>query len=324
MLRLNRIAALIGLTLSLGFAPVAIAAPEVTPLVSTQWLADNLDRDDVLVVDIRSPFAKSGREDYLKAHIPDAVWSEYPGYWRTDRDSIVGVLPSVEKLEAALSELGVSDTKTVVIVPAGTTSSEFGAAARIYWTLKYLGHDAVAILDGGHAAWISENRPVESGNVVPTGDMFIAEPREAYLVQTSDVAAKLNSSAVLVDGRPASQFSGKEKHSKATRFGRIPDAVGLDQAVFYDEEKGRLKDRSEIAGLVSPELADRSVEMVSYCNTGHWAATNWFVLHEVLGYENVSLYDESMVGWSQDESLPMASERTTFDDIKAFFSGILG
>ena len=67
MLRLNRIAALIGLTVSLGFAPVAVAAPEVTPLVSTQWLADNLDRDDVLVVDIRSPFANSGREDYLNA-----------------------------------------------------------------------------------------------------------------------------------------------------------------------------------------------------------------------------------------------------------------
>jgi thiosulfate/3-mercaptopyruvate sulfurtransferase len=324
MLRLNRIAALIGLTVSLGFAPVAVAAPEVTPLVSTQWLADNLDRDDVLVVDIRSPFAKSGREDYLKAHIPGAVWSEYPGYWRTDRGDVVGVLPSVEKLEAALSELGVSDTKAVVIVPAGTTSSEFGAAARIYWTLKYLGHDAVAILDGGHAAWVAENRPVESGNVVPTGDMFIAEPRDAYLVQTSDVARKLDSSAILVDGRPAAQFSGKEKHSKATRFGRIPDAIGLDQAVFYDETKGRLKDRSEIASLVSPELADKSVEVVSYCNTGHWAATNWFVLHEVLGYENVSLYDESMVGWSQNESLPMASERTTFDDIKAFLSGLLG
>ena len=154
--------------------------------------------------------------------------------------------------------------------------------------------------------------------------MFIAEPRASYLSATSDVARRMNSSTVLIDGRPAAQFSGKGKHSKATRFGRIPGAVNLDQATFYDDKAGRLKDTATIASLVPENLADKSVEMVSYCNTGHWAATNWFVLHELLGYENVSLYDDSMVGWSQDESLPMASERTMMDDIKAFLNDLAG
>lgn len=324
MFPLTRIAAALGMVLAIALAQPALAAPAVTPLVTTEWLANHIERQDVVILDIRSPFAKSGKDDYLKGHIPGAVWSEYPGYWRTDRGSVVGVLPSVEKLEAALSEIGVSEDKAVIIVPAGGDSSEFGAAARIYWTFKYLGHDAVAILDGGHKAWTAEKRPLETGNVTPVGDMFIAEPRDDYLVQTSDVAKRLDTSAILVDGRPADQFAGKDKHSKATRFGRIPGALGLDQAGFYNDAAGKLKPQAEIAALVPETLADKSVEIVSYCNTGHWAATNWFVLHEVLGYENVSLYDESMVGWSQDGSLPMASERTTLDDLRAFLGDLFG
>jgi thiosulfate/3-mercaptopyruvate sulfurtransferase len=324
MFPLTRIVSAVAVAATVAFSQPALAAPDVTPLVSTQWLANHIERDDIVILDIRSPFAKSGKEDYLKGHIPGAVWSEYPGYWRTDRGDVVGVLPSVEKLEAALSELGVSEDKAVIIVPAGGDSSEFGAAARIYWTFKYLGHDAVAILDGGHKAWTAENRPVETGNVTPLGDMFVAEPREDYLIATPDVAKRLNSSAILVDGRPEAQFTGKDKHSKATRFGRIPGALGLDQAGFYDDAAGRLKPRAEIASLVPATLADKSVEIVSYCNTGHWAATNWFVLHELLGFENVSLYDDSMVGWSQDESLPMASERSTLDDLRAFLGDLFG
>ncbi|WP_349360385.1 sulfurtransferase [Stappia sp.] len=321
---LTKLAAALAFAGSLALAQVAVAAPAVTPLVTGEWLERHLERDDVIVIDIRSPFAKSSREDYLKSHIPGAVWSEYPGYWRTERDGVVGVLPSVDKLEAALSELGVSEDKAVVIVPHGTTSSEFGAAARIYWTFKYLGHDAVAILDGGFNGWVAEGRPLASGGVTPVGDMFIANPRDSYLVSTQQVAAKLDSDTVLLDGRPEAQFSGLEKHGKATRFGRIPGAVGLDQANFYDLEAGRLKDREEIAALVELTISDKSAEIVSYCNTGHWAATNWFVLHELAGYENVSLYDESMVGWSRDEALPIASERTAFDDIKDFFRDLLG
>lgn len=324
MFAFSRVAATLLIVATAFAAPAAVAAPDVTPLVSPQWLADNLERDDIVVIDIRSPFAGSSKDVYLKGHVPGAVWSEYPGYWRTDRGDVVGVLPSVEKLEAALSELGLSEDKALVIVPAGGNSSEFSAAARVYWTVKYLGHDAVAILDGGHKAWVAAGHPVETGNVTPVGDMFVAEPRADYLLQTSDVAKRLRSSAVLIDGRPADQFAGLDKHSKATRFGRIPDSVSLDQAVFYDVAKGQLKPQAEISALVPATLGDKSVEIVSYCNTGHWAATNWFVLHELLGYKNVSLYDDSMVGWSQDESLPMTSDRTVIDEVRTFLSDLFG
>ncbi|SHL68938.1 sulfurtransferase [Roseibium suaedae] len=298
-------------------ATAALAAPAVTPLVSTDWLAGHTGASDVVILDIRSKMSKSGKEDYLKGHIPGAVWSEYPGYWRTDRDGVTGMLPAVEKLEAVLSEVGLSEDKALVIVPGGFNSSDFSAAARVYWTLKYLGHDAVAILDGGFAAWAEENRPLQTGDVTPIGDLFVAEPDEALLVSTNEVAELLGTGTLLLDGRPANQFAGAQKHSDATRFGHIPGAVNLDQDQFYDRKTNRLKSKSELARLLPASVQGSNGKIVSYCNTGHWAAANWFILTQVLGRDNVTLYDASMVGWSQDKSLPIEATVAPAEPAKA-------
>jgi len=291
--------------------PAAAGTPAVTPLVSTEWLQENLDNDQFVILDTRSPISKSGKDDYLKGHIPGAIWSEYPGYWRTERDGVEGVLPSVEKLEAVLSDLGVSDEKTVVIVPHGKSSLEFGAATRIYWTFKFLGHDNVAILDGGHAAWVAEQRTLETGNVVPEGDLFVAEPNEALLVSTNEVAEELGGAAILLDARPEKQFQGAEKHKAATRFGHIPGAVNFDQDTFYDQKTNRLKSPAELASLSPALVKDTDAPVISYCNTGHWAATSWFVLSELLGRKDVTVYDESMVGWSRQKDLPVTGPERT-------------
>jgi len=126
---------------------------------------------------------------------------------------------------------------------------------------------------------------------------------------------------VLLDGRPDAQYRGKEKHSAAARFGRIPGAMSLDQNLFYDAQSERLKDLPALKASVPAALA-LDAAIVSYCNTGHWAATNWFVLHEILGYGNVTLYDESMVGWTANAALPVDSERTRLDDLKAWLDGL--
>jgi len=304
--------------LALAFAGTAALAAE--PLVSTDWLQSRLNSDEIVVLDLRTKIAKSGKEDYLKAHIPGAVWSNYPGAWRTDRDGVTGVIPSVEKLEAYLSELGVSEDKTVVLVPAGKGSTDFGVAARIYWTLKYLGHDEVTILDGGWTAWSQAGLQTDKGDVVPVGDLFIAEPREELLVNTADVSGLLGSKTLLVDGRPQAQFLGKAKHAAAVRFGRIPGAISLDQNNFYDAKSERLLPADQIRSAI-PASFSPEADIVSYCNTGHWAATNWFVLHELLDYKKVRLYDESMVGWTIDLAREVESDRTRLDDLRAWWSG---
>lgn len=313
---------LLAAPLALGLTAGAALAAE--PLVSTSWLKANLDNPQLVILDVRNKLAQSGREDYLKAHIPGAIWSEYPGFWRTERDGVPGVLPSVEKLEASLSELGISEGEHVVIYPAGNSATDFGVAARLYWTFKYLGHEEVSILDGGWKAWSTDAaNPVEAGNVVPQGDMFIADINEGLAISTSDVSARLGSDTTFLDARPEAQFLGKEKHGEAARFGRLPGAVNADNHGFYDAAAGRIRPVGELASLVPASIAPDSA-IVSYCNTGHWAATNWFVLSELLGYSDVTLYDDSMVGWTADAANAIESDRTRLDDLKDWFNGFIG
>ena len=300
------------------FAGLTLAAE---PLVSPDWVSQRLGSDDIVILDLRTAIAKSGKDDYLKAHIPGAVWSNYPGAWRTTRNGVSGVIPSVEKLEAYLSELGVAEGKTVVLVPAGKGSTDFGVATRIYWTLKYLGHDDVSILNGGWKAWSEAGLATETGNVTPQGDLFVADIRDNLLIETPAVESLVGGQSVLLDGRPEAQYRGKEKHSAAARYGRIPGAMSLDQNLFYDAQSERLKDLPALKASVPAALAPDAA-IVSYCNTGHWAATNWFVLHELLGYANVTLYDESMVGWTADAARRVDSERTRLDDLKAWLNGL--
>lgn len=300
-------------------APSAAFAAE--PLVSTEWLSAKLGAKDVIVVDLRTKVGGASKDDYLKAHIPGAQWSDYPGAWRTERDGVKGAVPSVEKLEAHLSELGVAEGRTVVLVPVGKGATDLGVATRIYWTLKYLGHDEVSILDGGWKAWLEAGLPTEAGEVTPTGDMFVAEPRPEYLIDTAQAAQSLNTGVTFLDARPEAQYRGKEKSGDVARFGRIPGAASLDQNLFYDGARERLKPLAELKAAVPAALAP-DAPIVSYCNTGHWASINWFVLHELLGYQDVRLYADSMAGWTLDPERPVDSERTRLDDLKAWWNGL--
>jgi thiosulfate/3-mercaptopyruvate sulfurtransferase len=281
------------------------AASATQPLVSVDWLKTNTGRNNVVVLDLRTDKGDDKTASYSAGHVPNAISSTYPGIWRTTRDSVVGVLPPVETIEQDIASLGISDEKQVVLVPAGTNVSDFGVAARIYWTLKHLGHDNVSILDGGHSAWLSSGAPLQVASVEPVAASFRAEPVEELNISTPQVKDRLNSGALFLDARPTAWFTGEKKHPKAARYGRIPGAIEADNHKFFDEETGRLKDTATLRDLVPAEVKSDS-KIVSYCNTGHWAATNWFVLSEVLGFKDVTLYDDSMVGWSQTDN-PIAS-----------------
>ena len=295
------IAVIIAAAIVLAANTVALAEPAVTPLVSTDWLRSNLERGDLVIIDIRAD------GDFAKAHVPGAVQSDHPGIWRGKN----GVVPPVAQLEAGLTGLGVAGDTMVVIVSAGKDATEFGAAARVYWTLKYLGHDAVAILDGGWEAWatnsalpVADNEEVAKRASMP----FVAKVRPELLATTDQVAAKLGTATVIVDARPGAQYLGKDKVAAATRFGHIPGAFSLDSAGFYDAATNRLKPKDELVSLLPDELRGQAdADVVAYCNTGWWSATDWFVLHELLGYDNAALYAESMVGWSADPSRPVAT-----------------
>jgi uncharacterized protein len=156
-------------------------------------------------------------------------------------------------------------------------------------------------------------------------NVFAANLREELLVSSDEVRARLgDGSTVMLDGRPEAQFTGREKSPMARLFGRLPGATHLDQSVFFDPETGRLLPQEAAAALIPADANDPDVEIVSYCNTGHWASMNWFVLSEVLGYSNVTLFDDSMVGWTENPENPIESDRSRLDDLRDWWQNISG
>jgi thiosulfate/3-mercaptopyruvate sulfurtransferase len=311
---LRGIAAAIVLTvLTLGSAAFAASPPP--PLVTAEWLAAHLDDPDLIVLDIRSAIDGGGAEAYLRSHIPGAIHSDYDkAGWRVTRGNLPTQLPSVPELEKLAGETGIDEDVHVVVVPAGVHVLDFGAAARVYWTLKVLGHKQVSILDGGYAAWTADAaNPVETEVRAPSPRIFTAEIDKSLLATLDEVGEARAGRATLVDARPASFFVGREKHPGSQAYGHIPGAVNVDSAALYDAKANRLKSKDELAAALA---GVPSGPVTSYCNTGHWAATDWFVLSEVLGREDVKLYPGSMVEWTADARRPVDSQRTKWDDLK--------
>jgi thiosulfate/3-mercaptopyruvate sulfurtransferase len=305
----------IALAFVVGVAGSALAgAPE--SLVSVQWLKQHRSNPDLVVLDIRSALDGGGVEAYAKGHIPGAVHSDYDkGGWRVARNGVPFMLPSEKELEALIGNLGIDEDTHVVVVPAGVHVLDFGAAARVYWTLKVVGHPYVSILDGGFAAWKADPaNPIETGVREPTPKIFSVTIDRSLIAPVDEVEqASKAGGATLLDARPATFFAGKEKAPAAKAYGHIPGAVSLDSATFYDPAANRLLPASELAAIAA---SIPQGPVVSYCNTGHWASTNWFVLSEVLGRKDVRLYYGSMVEWTADARRSVESARTRWDDLK--------
>jgi thiosulfate/3-mercaptopyruvate sulfurtransferase len=309
-------AAALAVVALVGASVIPASAQQAQPLVSIEWLKQHRSDPNVFVLDIRSAIDGGGAAAYAQGHIPGAVHSDYDkAGWRVTRDNVPFMLPTVAQLEKLIGELGIDEDKHVVIVPAGVHYTDFGSAARVYWTLKIAGLKRISILDGGYAAWKADPvNPVETRPNPPSPTIVTVTLDKALLAEVADVERVLQSrSATLLDARPASFFAGKEKAPAAEAYGHIPGALNIDSAGFYDAARNRLKPKAALEELAAAIPAG---PVVSYCNTGHWAATDWFVLHELLGRRNVSLYDGSMVEWTANTSRPIESARTKWDDLK--------
>jgi thiosulfate/3-mercaptopyruvate sulfurtransferase len=302
----------VGAVVASGLA-VPAQAETATPLVSTAWVKQHLKDPNVFVLDIRP--AADGADVYQKGHIPGAIHGDYDKVgWRVERGGVPFLLPTVPELEKLIGELGIDEDTHVVVVPAGQNYSDFGAGARIYWTLKVAGLSKVSILDGGYAGWVAEQNTVEAGPSKPSPKIFTATLNKSLMAEAADVQKiEQSGGATLIDSRPATFFAGKQKAPASKAYGHIPGALNLDSASFYDPATNRLRPKDQLAKIAA-KLPTGPV--VTYCNTGHWAATDWFVLSAVLGRPDVRLYPGSMVEWSANPSHPIASSRTRLDDLK--------
>ncbi len=312
---LRRLAGAMLFSATLAASAAGVHAAERQPLVSVDWLKDHLKEPDLVVLDIRSAIDGGGAQAYQAAHIPGSVHSDYDkAGWRVTRNNVPFMVPTAAELEKLIGDLGIDEDSHVVVVPAGVNVLDFGSAARTYWTLKYAGVKNVSILDGGVAAWAKAGLPTESGVTPPSPKIFTASLDKSLLADAAEVETiEKAGGATLVDARPASFFLGKEKAPASQAYGHIPGALNIDSAEFYDPATNRLKPKDELAKLATHIPAGPTV---AYCNTGHWAATDWFVMHEVLGHQRARLYAGSMVEWTSNASRPIESSRTKWDDLK--------
>ncbi|MET0742063.1 MAG: rhodanese-like domain-containing protein [Microvirga sp.] len=276
-----------------------MSVASATPLISPEALAARLDDPRLFVLDIRP------RPAFEAGHVPGAVHSGYDEGWRVAAEGAPGLLPPPDALAHLLGGIGLVPENDVVLVSAGGGASDLAGAARVYWTLKTAGHRSLSVLDGGHRAWAADpRRPVAAGPEPfrPPGRYPVAIDETWRSSLAAAEAALRRGSATFVDARSEAHYAGRETAASVRAAGHIPGAVSRDYEGAVEPGTGRLLPRARLeerfAGLGEGPV-------ITYCNTGHTAALDWFVLSEVLGRPGVTLFDGSMSQWSADPARPV-------------------
>lgn len=285
----------------------ASGAANPPPLVDATWVKQHGCEPGVVLLDVRSEkIDGESKDDYLKAHLPCAVHSDYvKGGWRAKNgEKVPGMLSPVEKLEALIGGLGIDNETHVVLVPLGKKSVSMGSATRIYWTFKVLGHDKVSILNGGQAGYNrNKENKLDRGDYVLPAKQFKAKPREEMLVDKQDVQAAMEKSVPLVDNRNPDLYLGINLNAKTKRHGTLSGAANLPFEWLTVNNQGRFRSAEGLREAFRIKGIPLEGEQISFCNTGHLGSMGWFASSELLGNKEAGLYDGSMAEWTRDEGL---------------------
>ena len=275
---------------------VARTASAADPLVSVDWVKANLDKPGIVYIDFAPP------ADYLRGHIPGAVNGNYgKDGWREERsDKVPDMLPTkLDALGEMIGKLGIDNGTHVVLVPAGTSSTDMGVGTRVYWTFKVLGHDNVSILDGGMAAWTKDKKnPLQTGAPKIEPKAFKVAVRKDMIVTMDDVKKAKAAGVLLIDNRPEDQYAGINRHPKSTESGTIEGAKNLPNGWLTVNGMGEFRNKSQLDQLYKVASVPTSGDQINFCNTGHWASVGWFVSSELMGNKKAKMYDGSMVEWT--------------------------
>jgi len=268
-------------------------------LVDTQWVENHLSDESIRVVEVDENPAL-----YTEAHIPGAIGFD----WKRDlQDQVKRDFLSPEAFGELFGSRGISDDHTIVLY--GDRNNWF--AAYTYWYLKYYGHDAVKLVNGPREKWIAEGRPTTTD--VPAFDAATFTAREgdpAIRAKRDEVLAALSDGKRLVDVRSPQEYSGEliamagYEQEGAQRAGHIPGAASIPWAQAVRED-GTFKSADELRELYSGKGLLGGEPIIAYCRIGERSAHTWFVLHELLGNDNVKNYDGSWTEWGNMVAVPV-------------------
>jgi thiosulfate/3-mercaptopyruvate sulfurtransferase len=270
-------------------------------LVDTRWVEQHLDDPGIRIVEVDENHAL-----YVESHIPGAIGFD----WKTDlQDQVKRDFLGPEEFGELLGGRGISNDHTVVLY--GDRNNWF--AAYTYWYLKYYGHDAVKLVDGPREKWIAEGRPVDAAVPSFPAEKFVAEPGDDTIrARRDEVLAALGSATSLVDVRSPQEFSGEliamagYEQEGAQRGGHIPGAASVPWAQAVKED-GTFKSAEELRELYGGKgVLDGKT--IAYCRIGERSAHTWFVLHELLGQDDVKNYDGSWTEWGNLVDVPIEKD----------------
>ena len=277
----------------------------MTPLVTTEWLAGELGKSDIRVIDATLFLAAHGRNaraEFEAAHIPGAVFFDIDEVCDLT-SSLPHMLPPAEKFASRMQALGLGDGSRIVVYD----NSPLKSAARVWWMLTLFGAHEVAILDGGFAKWQTEGRATESGKPIVRHRHFTVWADKSFVRDQKQMTDNLRSKTEqVVDARSAGRFAGTEPEPRAgLRGGHIPGSKNVPYDQLFNED-GTYKSAEQIADAFKAAGIDLSKPLVATCGSGITAAVLAFGA-ALAGHPKVAIYDGAWSEWGASATNPVVT-----------------
>jgi len=275
-------------------------------LVSTKWLADHLNDPNLRIFDASRNWdnlTRDARREFEAKHIPNARYFDIDDV-ADHRSDLPHMAPPVEKFLSRVRAMGVGDGHQVVVYD----SAGLFSAARVWWLFRLMGHDDIAVLDGGLPKWLADGHPVDNTPPVIRDRHMFAE-FQAHLVKdvTQVAAASKLGNYEIVDARSAGRFHGTEPEIHAgLRGGHIPNSKNVHYASLLNGD-GTMKDNTKLKAIFKTAGVDLDKPIIASCGSGVTANIVTLALTRI-GHMNHSIYDGSWCEWGMESDLKVVKE----------------
>jgi len=275
----------------------------IEPVVSTDWVAANRGLENLVILDVRSD------KEYGAGHIPKSInvpFSVPVSAWIVMRDELLLEFPEPAALFGTIGSCGITPGSLVVIVSATATPPNppypLADATRAADTLIYAGVKNLAILDGGYPKWAKEGKPT-TAEIPKVKTVTYQGEISKTMVVSMEYVQKQKGKALIVDARDTDVYIGLAMEPFANKAGHIPGATSLPAPWIWNQD-GTYKDKALLNAAASGIIAkDKAKEIIVYCGVGGYASSWWFVLTQVLGYQNVKIYDGAAQEWVRNNDM---------------------